>query len=709
MASYRVLAVIVLVLATSATGRALPPTMVFARLDVTSFAGARSIVTGDFDRDGWIDIAHANVGRNSVTVLLNQGGGASGFTRTIDVPVGPGPFDVTAGDFNQDGFLDLAVTHGSGQSIAILRGRATGGFTRTDINVAAGPRGIASTDFDKDGKLDLIVTGWDSNTVQILRGNGSGGFTSGSVLSSVASRPQGVAAADFNRDGHLDLVVAHESGNGLGLLTGSAGAIVLSRSIAGMANLNVLTVQDFNRDGWPDVAAASSSGSRVGLYFGGSSGLRFHRSYATGASPRGIAARDLNHDGLLDLITANRDGDSVSVLLGDAAAPGTFEPADAFAAGAGSRAVVAEDFDRDGRIDLATGNQDAASVTVLWNDHPFDRAAFTFDRLSLGTSSNEVGGSRPLPADFNEDGKLDVVVKPGYLVGPFVHVLLTDGPVVPLRYQQFSGGGGYQVADLNRDGHMDVMLIEASENNNVLLLPYFGDGRGGFTPGPQTTIVSSNRVLSVGDLNSDAIADIVLVNFDQALQTYFIQVLIGRGDGRFVNGSRVNTSDFTSAVTLADISRDGKIDVVAFVHGTLTIFPGDGAGNLALGTATHLSNAFLQELELGDLNRDGFLDAVAGEQSRVTVALGRGNGFDAPTMIPLEGFSNNRPWRSPTSTSTGPSTSSAARATSCAGTATARSGWKKDSTWDGFDLAVVDFTRDGLPDILTPTSMARST
>src|SRR4030095_2782445 len=100
MTRHRILALIVVLLATSATGSALQPAVEFTRLDVSSFAGGRSIVTGEFDRDGWIDIAHANVGRNSVTVLLNQGSGA-GFTRTFDVPVGPGPFDLTSGDFNQ--------------------------------------------------------------------------------------------------------------------------------------------------------------------------------------------------------------------------------------------------------------------------------------------------------------------------------------------------------------------------------------------------------------------------------------------------------------------------------------------------------------------------------------------------------------------------------------------------------------------------------
>jgi hypothetical protein len=228
--------------------------------------------------------------------------------------------------------------------------------------------------------------------VQVLFGNGAGGFVTGPGATGHAARPQGVAAADFNRDGHLDLVVAHESASGLSVLTGNGGSAFTAQSIPGIANLNVVAIGDFNRDGRMDVAAASTSDNRVGLYLGTSSGLRFNASYPTGASPRDVIARDINHDGALDVVTPNRSANSVSVLLGSTSMPGTLQPAETFSAGAGSRVVAAEDFDHDGRIDLVTGNQDASSVTFLWNDTVFDTAAYSFSRRAFGTPSNETGG-----------------------------------------------------------------------------------------------------------------------------------------------------------------------------------------------------------------------------------------------------------------------------------------------------------------------------
>src|SRR4051812_16064252 len=80
-----------LAIATDAAGL----TVGFARDDYASSSGARAIVTADFNRDGWPDVAQANTGRNTVTVLLNRVG--AGLARAVEIPVGAGPFDLATG------------------------------------------------------------------------------------------------------------------------------------------------------------------------------------------------------------------------------------------------------------------------------------------------------------------------------------------------------------------------------------------------------------------------------------------------------------------------------------------------------------------------------------------------------------------------------------------------------------------------------------
>ena len=73
---------------------------------------------GDFNGDDKLDLAVANNGSNTVSIL--QGTGTGSFGPKIDFATGDGPFTVAAGDFNGDGKLDLAVTNFRGNSVSIL-------------------------------------------------------------------------------------------------------------------------------------------------------------------------------------------------------------------------------------------------------------------------------------------------------------------------------------------------------------------------------------------------------------------------------------------------------------------------------------------------------------------------------------------------------------------------------------------------------------
>ncbi len=74
-----------------------------------ALTGARDAVSVDLNRDGWLDIATANAGRNAVILFINRGP-AGGFDAPREIPVGIGPFDLTAGDVDRNGTPDLVVT-----------------------------------------------------------------------------------------------------------------------------------------------------------------------------------------------------------------------------------------------------------------------------------------------------------------------------------------------------------------------------------------------------------------------------------------------------------------------------------------------------------------------------------------------------------------------------------------------------------------------
>jgi hypothetical protein len=133
-----------------------------------------SIVTGDFNNDGKTDIAFctrrstatATSDQDSVTVWLGNGDGTFQSPKTFHT--GADPIAMAVGDFNADGKIDIAVANLS-SSVSILLGNGDGTFaTNQDFPVGSVPQARAVGDFNRDGKPDLAVANGGAQTVSIL-------------------------------------------------------------------------------------------------------------------------------------------------------------------------------------------------------------------------------------------------------------------------------------------------------------------------------------------------------------------------------------------------------------------------------------------------------------------------------------------------------------------------------------------------------------
>ncbi|HET6879384.1 MAG TPA: FG-GAP-like repeat-containing protein [Pirellulales bacterium] len=122
-------------------------------------SGTDSVVVGDFNHDGKLDIAAANRDAQTISVLLGNGDGT--FQSAVNYQAGGPPNDLTVGDFNGDGNLDLAMTDPVDNIVYVLSGNGHGAF-RPPLEAASlnGPRLIAAGDFNNDGLVDLAVTGY---------------------------------------------------------------------------------------------------------------------------------------------------------------------------------------------------------------------------------------------------------------------------------------------------------------------------------------------------------------------------------------------------------------------------------------------------------------------------------------------------------------------------------------------------------------------
>ena len=136
-----------------------------------------ALAVGDFNGDGIQDLATANPGSNNVTVYLGLGAGA--FTPGNSFAAGSGPQSLAVGDFNRDGIQDLAVANTGDNTVTVLLGKSSGGFAPgpgSPFSVGSSPYSLVVGDFNGDGFQDIATANNGSNNVTVLRGNGSGGF-----------------------------------------------------------------------------------------------------------------------------------------------------------------------------------------------------------------------------------------------------------------------------------------------------------------------------------------------------------------------------------------------------------------------------------------------------------------------------------------------------------------------------------------------------
>jgi hypothetical protein len=389
-----------------------------AIFDLNGGMTPRSMVAGDFNRDGQLDLATANQDSDNVSVLLNLTAPTPGNYGPVQRfnPNGGSAFALTTGDINADGNPDIITVNDGSNNISVLMGDGMGSFaigTTFGIGGGTGPRSVVIGDFNKDGKADVATANNGTANISVLLGNGSGGFATTSLFGLNGSTgPFALVTGDFNKDGNPDLATSNGT-NDVAVLLGDGTGNFASATLFGLnggAAPNSLVVGDLNRDGNPDLITANGSND-VAVLLGdgsGSFGTATLVSLNGGTSPLLVVVADFNKDGKPDLATANNASDNVSVLIGNGM--GSFDVASNIGlnGGDGPRSVVVGDFNGDGNSDLATANGFSGNVSVLLGNGMGGFATATPFSISpfFGPQSVTTG-------DFNKDGILDIATSNG--------------------------------------------------------------------------------------------------------------------------------------------------------------------------------------------------------------------------------------------------------------------------------------------------------
>ena len=280
---------------------------------------------GDFNNDNISDIAVANYGTNNIVVLFGFGDGSFLLGSPYSTGTASVPYGLVSGDFNKDGRLDIAVANQRSSTIGILLGddsQPFAGITQYSTGNGSKPHSVALGHFNNDSWLDVVVANSGTDSVGILLGRNHGNLSDIQPYSTGnGSAPYSVAVAHFNNDTHLDIVVTNSETNNIGILLGDGTGKFRSGptySTGTRSRPYQVTIGDFNNDNISDIAVANSGTNNILLLYGYGNGTFGNQtSYSLGYNylPYSLAVGYLNEDGWMDIAIACYDTDHVETLI----------------------------------------------------------------------------------------------------------------------------------------------------------------------------------------------------------------------------------------------------------------------------------------------------------------------------------------------------------------------------------------------------------
>ena len=306
------------------------------------------------------------------------------------------------GDFNNDGYIDIAYSIQNSKGPAIFLGRNGGGFNSNSLSFVntTDIRSLGSADLNRDGLVDLIGPDLTSGNIYYFKGLGNGNFLAPTSLGNVINAYM-MVLADLDKNGTTDIAVTTQSSSSVAIFyTNTSGSVVSTKSVSsGGAWDRGIDAADFNNDGYQDLVVTNVNNNVASVLYGPN--FTTPTLLTTGIYPIGVVAADLNNDGRTDFVTTNHNANSnsISVFLNTVTG---FSRTDISLGGYPDDRITAKDFNGDGYLDLAIIMVGSGLKILLGNGTGTSYTSEFYSAVNIGPA-------QPLFFDQNKDGDLDII------------------------------------------------------------------------------------------------------------------------------------------------------------------------------------------------------------------------------------------------------------------------------------------------------------